>query len=187
MLAAPSYACPLAACCHGREEGRRYGIYKKHGFCCFIGGFFVSACSRTVDFSRPYYPQAQETRPRVRLDEKLLALTEESRSALALEHGGNTKSAKLSERHLRLMKGVGFRSRMCPPISLPARAISCCFTAFEASYRSSLAISADGRTQIVDGLGKGTSNLESYNAAQDAIEKAVLDLKAKVGVLTRTQ
>lgn len=141
----------------------------------------VLGCSQTIDFSKPYYLTSTD-KPTVSLDSSLYKKVETSSVmgengtyllAPALDHAfQNDQQAPIS------LEYVSSDLRITPGTSIMLSGM------FTADYKLlTKGVTGTQRTTLIEATGKGVSYLNSYNAGQEAIEKAIIDLQNKVKVV----
>ena len=145
---------------------------------------FVASCARTVGFEETYQLKVPEQKISVRLDDKLRSLEETMSAALGSETGT-----------YKVGKALSYVFENDPSASISIRYISSHLDhimnpggwflspVVQAEYRLTVIVETTGRKEIVEVTGKGNSYLNSYNAYQDAMEKAVILLHQKLVAL----
>jgi hypothetical protein len=141
----------------------------------------VFGCSQTIDFSTPYHLTSTD-KTTVSLHSSLHKKVETS-SVMgengtyllgpALDHAfQNNQQAPIS------LEYVSSDLRITPGTSIVLSGM------FTANYKLlTKGVTGTQRTILIEATGTGVSYLNSYNAGQEAIEKAIIDLQNKVKVV----
>jgi hypothetical protein len=167
----------------------RYGLAERSRvnkvlFLIALACVVFSSCARTVSFDDPYHLKAGQKKILVRLDDRLANLKEYSSAIAGSESGTydvgkalaylfeNTSSANLNLSYVSSTLDYTFNPSswfITPGV--------------QSEYKLIILAESESRREIIEVSGRGGSHLNSYNAYQQAIEKAVLSLYQKLVVL----
>ena len=147
---------------------------------CAIGEAMIgSGCSQTVDFTQPYHLTSQE-RLTVAIDPALLSRVEQSSMLAGTEQGTYHLGPALllafvDDQSARARIDYGSsRLDVVPSVSIFLSGMSV------AEYKLLVNLVRGSAPVLIEASGRGVSYWNSFNASQEAIELAVLDLATKV-------
>lgn len=130
----------------------------------------VVGCSAKVDFSSPYHLDSGE-RIVAHLDPVLLAKVEHS--SVVWEKGNYELIVNRSDAPSKI--------EYVSSDLTAHQGVSWFMTGMViAEYRLTVKHTRAGQSSLIDGQGKGVSYWNSFNACQEAVEKAIIDLVAKI-------
>jgi hypothetical protein len=144
-----------------------------------LAAVVFSGCTQTVDFSEPYHLVGQE-KITAALDPSLTDRVETSSILGGLEKGTYKLATAVA---------LVFQNDQSSPVKLALVSSTLetvpLVSAFEtgtvsAHYRLLVKRTVGDSSALVEGQGEGFSYLNSFNAVQEAIEKALIDLGVKI-------
>jgi hypothetical protein len=140
----------------------------------------LGGCSSHVDFSSPYHLTAQD-RIAIAVDPNLENKVESS--SLVWEEGTYALGPALA-RVIENRSDAPSRIEYVSSSLVPAQGVSWFGSGMmTADYTLLVKHHVGGSSSLLEARGKGVSYLNSFNAGQEAIEKAMLDLVTKVKAL----
>jgi hypothetical protein len=134
-------------------------------------------CSAKVNFSSPYHLDSGE-RIVANLDPVLLAKVEHSS---VVWEKGNYELGSAFDRVIVNRSDAPSKIEYVSSDLTAHQGVSWFMTGMViAEYRLTVKHTRAGQSSLIDGQGKGVSYWNSFNACQEAIEKAIIDLVAKI-------
>jgi len=143
---------------------------------------WLSACGGTVLFERPYYG-AQEQKIRARLDAALMELRETSALWGGLEWGEYDVGRALLQALEHDPNASLSIYYLSSGLETDVRDVFITWRVFQADYRLEVLARRPEGISILEAGGRGQSTVNSIQAAQVAIEEAVLDLLRQLAVI----
>lgn len=160
------------------------GEYKQRRLLIAVFAGFLASCSANITFEETYHLVPSEEKIRVRLDERLINLTETASAILGTETG---------EYHVGKALAYVLKNDPHSPVSLTYVFSEMRYSfnpaswfitpGVQAQYRLLVTVVLKERRETVEVIGMGASHVNSYRAYQEAVENAVLLLGKKLAAL----
>ena len=138
----------------------------------------LTGCSTTVNFSTPQHLASDQPRIIVMIDPNLLNKVEQS--SVVWESGNYEIGAALTQLIDNKASALTKIEYVSSDLGIHQGVSIFLSGMMIADYRLTVKRTAQGQSSLVEGRGNGVSYLNSFNAGQEAIEKAVIDLVSKL-------
>jgi hypothetical protein len=142
---------------------------------------WLASCTQTITFKEPYHLTAIQKKFRAKLDNTLTTLTYESSDLGA--HGVYDVGRALTyviENDPKADVSLGYVASSSDYTLTPSYGFG---PAAVANYHLTLLVQANGQRQVMEVVGHGETYWNTYNAYQEAIERAVISLHQKLTAL----